>query len=396
MDQITEFLKYQYKPEWAGEIKRLREGFINTYTTDVILKLLQWDYYFPGNKKSFCYRLKEELMPLASMGDSRPSVFGVYVSSDGTRKMNPTLQKRFGNDYDSALEYQKKQVVALIKAGKEQDYETIQNSPVYQPLKFKILSVYYPDLYFPVCTQSAIEGYCNAMGIHYDSSHTMLDYILMLNKCSREQFPSDWTMFKAMNFMDWLWKQDRAFSSKSNSSVSNTTTRESTSAETRKTALNRDAEDKAKQINNLIQDDRKLKETINKYGIEGKEREAIVKVRVNQSAFRDMLLKKYNKCCLCGVSDSRLLIASHIKPWSVSEQPERLDVNNGLLLCPNHDKLFDSGYITFDTDMKVVISPRLSESDRVFMNISEDMSIESNDDREKYMKYHREVVFDSF
>ena len=109
-----------------------------------------------------------------------------------------------------------------------------------------------------------------------------------------------------------------------------------------------------------------------------------------------MLLKKYNKCCLCGVTDQHLLIASHIKPWSVCEQVERLDPNNGLLLCPNHDKLFDGGYITFDTNMKIVISSRLSESDRVFMNISENMSIEPDYKREKYMKYHRGVVFDSF
>lgn len=84
------------------------------------------------------------------------------------------------------------------------------------------------------------------------------------------------------------------------------------------------------------------------------------------------------------------------KPWSVCEQLERLDPNNGLLLCPNHDKLFDGGYITFNSDMNIVISSRLSETDRVFMNISEEMSIEPDNKHEKFMKYHREVIFDSF
>ena len=61
MDQITEFLKYQYKPEWTGEAKRLREGFTSTYTTDTILNLTQREYYFPGNRNTFSYRLKEDL-----------------------------------------------------------------------------------------------------------------------------------------------------------------------------------------------------------------------------------------------------------------------------------------------------------------------------------------------
>lgn len=51
----------------------------------------------------------------------------------------------------------------------------------------------------------------------------------------------------------------------------------------------------------------------------------------------------------CGVSDEHFLIDSHIKPWSQSNNQEWLDVNNGLLLCPNHDALFDKGiiYISF-------------------------------------------------
>ena len=76
-----------------------------------------------------------------------------------------------------------------------------------------------------------------------------------------------------------------------------------------------------------------------------KEKDVITKARINQSIYRDMLLNKHKKCCLCGVSDRRMLIASHIKLWSRSESEEKIDVYNGLLLCPNHDKLFDSGLL---------------------------------------------------
>ncbi|MDQ7864888.1 HNH endonuclease signature motif containing protein [Peribacillus frigoritolerans] len=80
------------------------------------------------------------------------------------------------------------------------------------------------------------------------------------------------------------------------------------------------------------------------------EKESIIKARIGQSSFKSALLYEEKKCKLCGVTDSRFLIASHIKPWSQSNNYERLDKNNGLLLCPNHDALFDKGYISFKED----------------------------------------------
>ena len=87
------------------------------------------------------------------------------------------------------------------------------------------------------------------------------------------------------------------------------------------------------------------------------------------------------------------MIASHIKPWSESEDDEKLDPDNGLLLCPNHDKAFDGAYITFDDDGKIIISDELSEENRVFLNIREGMHIDMNEGRRKYIKYHREELF---
>ena len=78
------------------------------------------------------------------------------------------------------------------------------------------------------------------------------------------------------------------------------------------------------------------------------ERTAIVKSRVGQGLFRKKLLEKYNSTCIItSVSVKRLLIASHIKPWAVSDNEERLSDENGLLLSPTYDKLFDYGLITF-------------------------------------------------
>ncbi len=109
--------------------------------------------------------------------------------------------------------------------------------------------------------------------------------------------------------------------------------------------------------------------------------------------FRDLLLNRYNRCCLCDVKAPALLIASHIKPWAESEPKEKLDVDNGFLMCPNHDKLFDKGYITFDDNDKIIISDKLIENDKELLNVDSRKHIELTEDNKKYLKFHRENVF---
>lgn len=130
------------------------------------------------------------------------------------------------------------------------------------------------------------------------------------------------------------------------------------------------------------------------HSLEGYEYEALCKARVNHSVFRSQLINKYKKCCLCGVTNEHLLIASHIKPWAESTGAEKTDINNGLLLCPNHDKLFDNGFITFEESGDIKISGRLSENDCVFMNVNNNMHINMNESMRVYMAYHRNVVFE--
>jgi putative restriction endonuclease len=89
---------------------------------------------------------------------------------------------------------------------------------------------------------------------------------------------------------------------------------------------------------------------------EGKERDAIVKARVNQNFFRASVLASYgNKCCITGIPLTELLVASHIVPWSV-DKINRINPANGLCLNMLHDKAFDSGFITITTDFKVHLS----------------------------------------
>ena len=92
---------------------------------------------------------------------------------------------------------------------------------------------------------------------------------------------------------------------------------------------------------------------------EGKTREQLVKVRVNQSFFRSSILASYNNtCCITGIQQTEFLIAGHIKPWSLDEK-NRLNPQNGIATNALHDKAFESGLLTITTDYKIKISPIL-------------------------------------
>lgn len=70
-----------------------------------------------------------------------------------------------------------------------------------------------------------------------------------------------------------------------------------------------------------------------------------------------------------------------------------MSLYNGLLLCPNHDKAFDRGYISFDDNGLIIISDVLDDTNRVFLNLRQDMSIKLTDGNREYLKYHRENIF---
>lgn len=92
---------------------------------------------------------------------------------------------------------------------------------------------------------------------------------------------------------------------------------------------------------------------------EGKMREQMVKVRVNQAFFRASVLASYNfTCCVTGLKIPELLVAGHIKPWAVDEA-NRMNPSNGLALNSLHDRAFENGLITITPGLKIRVSPTL-------------------------------------
>ena len=121
--------------------------------------------------------------------------------------------------------------------------------------------------------------------------------------------------------------------------------------------------------------------------------ETLIKARQGQGRFRQKLLKLYPICPLTDLDIQSLLIASHIKPWSVCNNNERLDPFNGLMLAPNIDALFDKGLITFDTDGTIKIHPTIDPENQKRLGISPDMKLKIEPKSEKYFEYHRNHVF---
>lgn len=149
--------------------------------------------------------------------------------------------------------------------------------------------------------------------------------------------------------------------------------------------------------NNEIIDKQTLEGIVENYSIMNQtERQAIVKSRVGQGIFRMQLLKKYNETCIItGITEKKLLIASHIKPWSVSTNQERLSSENGLILSPTFDKLFDSGLISFRDNGRIIISNLLPREVVKKLHITETdvFDLKATKELKINLDYHRDVIF---
>jgi predicted restriction endonuclease len=121
------------------------------------------------------------------------------------------------------------------------------------------------------------------------------------------------------------------------------------------------------------------------------EKDSLIKSRLGQGAFRKSLMDYWQGCAVTEYQSSKLLVASHIKPWRSSDNKERLDMFNGLLLIPNLDKAFDKGFISFKKNGSIIISEFLQEPDS--LGIKSDLNLKISDNHQPYLEYHRDIVF---
>lgn len=135
---------------------------------------------------------------------------------------------------------------------------------------------------------------------------------------------------------------------------------------------------------------------INSKTLSGKKKETLMQARIGQGEYRRKLLEDCQFCPFTLVNDERLLIASHIKPWAKSNDREKIDYKNGFALTPTYDKLFDSGFITFNDDKTLVVSPWISPMNQKRLSIYDGMNLtklQLDSHRCTYLSYHREHVY---
>lgn len=118
------------------------------------------------------------------------------------------------------------------------------------------------------------------------------------------------------------------------------------------------------------------------------------KKRGGQVKYRQNLFALFQHCPFSKIDDLRLLVASHIKPWAICDEHEKTDTDNGFILSPLFDRLFDKGYISFEDDGQIKISNWLSHDNKMRIDFSFQVcDLHLTDKRRKYLDYHRRYVF---
>jgi hypothetical protein len=139
-------------------------------------------------------------------------------------------------------------------------------------------------------------------------------------------------------------------------------------------------------IESNIESDSQLPET---------EREALIVARRGQGLFKQWVMQVENRCRITGVTNPIHLRARHCKPWRDSSNEERLNGENGLLLTPTMDHLFDRGFISFEDSGMVILSPVAHAPSLNRMGVATDRVINVGtftQGQKQFLDYHRESV----
>jgi putative restriction endonuclease len=124
-------------------------------------------------------------------------------------------------------------------------------------------------------------------------------------------------------------------------------------------------------------------------------RQALVLARRGQGKFKNAVMRIERRCRITGVDRDEHLRASHAKPWRDSNNEERLDGENGLLLTPHIDHLFDRGFISFEGNGRMLVSPvaHLPSLRRMGLPAAGINVGTFTEGQRRYLEFHRESVF---
>jgi hypothetical protein len=151
-------------------------------------------------------------------------------------------------------------------------------------------------------------------------------------------------------------------------------------------APERDIEEWERRVEVAIAADSAIRET---------QRTALVQARRGQGLFRDNVRSIERACRITKVERMEHLIASHVQPWRDSNNDQRLDGENGLLLTPTVDHLFDKGFISFEDSGQLIVSPVADPQSLKRMGIGTEGLVNVggfSQGQRRYLEFHRENV----
>lgn len=218
-------------------------------------------------------------------------------------------------------------------------------------------------LYLKLCEidLSEIEGYDNIIHKIISEYHGLIDFLNLDNKPTQEEWD------KLEKILNELKPSEKEEILRSLGNVS-------------ENIENYEPDDTKKSIKMVMK-------------VKGFDVERTVHQRVGQSVFRKNLIEQFEGC-KCRVKDCKInkveyLIASHILEWTLSDETQKTDPNNGFLLCPMHDFLFDGHLISFDDNGEIMISENIPEEFYDEFNISKESCVDILEENKIYLELHR-------
>ena len=126
------------------------------------------------------------------------------------------------------------------------------------------------------------------------------------------------------------------------------------------------------------------------------ERKGLVTTRIGQGAYRKSIVYRWDgMCAVTGFDKLEVLIASHIVPWSESSNDERISINNGILLSPNYDALFDRHLITFEDSGKIILSDTIESKAYQKIGVTGFEKINNlSEENHPFLDKHRQRFYD--
>lgn len=206
----------RYKEDADGEKKgkktksrgdKERKDFLSIYPIESIPNLTI-EQYVIGNNNSFSYWLRYKLCNVASMGNTRPSAFGVYTTKETGSQilLSSSYQKDFGSDYKKAFDSLKKEIVCFLEDIKHKNYDNYEKyKKINRSLRDMLMVVYFYDRFVPVCTKDTIEDCLNRVEIFFQKNESMIYKNLALVKWKKDVPElADWSNQMVLDFCLWL------------------------------------------------------------------------------------------------------------------------------------------------------------------------------------------------